>query len=137
MIDGAVRDLERVRELGFSLWGSRVYAGQGYRKDMGMVNVPVIVGGLLVHPGDVIVADADGILSVPASLVGVACDRAAQREKLEEIVATEARSGASPSERHPNFEIRPELLARFVGDVHRAGITWSDFAGRDDAVTPG
>src|SRR5438067_2151003 len=53
--DGAVRDLERIRELGFSLWGSRIFGCQGYRKDLGFMNAPVKVGGMVVRPGDLVI----------------------------------------------------------------------------------
>jgi 4-hydroxy-4-methyl-2-oxoglutarate aldolase len=126
VLDGAVRDLDRIREMGFSLWGSRVFAGQGYRKDAGFVNVPILVKGLLVHPDDVIVADSDGILSIPSALVGLAHARAAAREQLEQTIVTEARDGKSPS-RRPNFEIAPDLLTQFTGSSKKAGLTWKAF----------
>jgi regulator of RNase E activity RraA len=127
VVDGAVRDLDRIREMGFSLWGSRVFAGQGYRKDAGYVNVPIVLRGLLVHPGDVIVADSDGILSIPGALVEVAHDRAAVRERLEQTIVEDARQGGSAS-RQPNFEIAPDLLSQLTGAVRPAGMTWADFA---------
>jgi len=126
VLDGAVRDLDRIRQMGFSLWGSRVFAGQGYRKDAGFVNVPILVKGLLVHPDDIIVADSDGILSIPSALVGVAHARAAAREKLEQTILDEARNGKSPS-RRPNFEIAADLLAHFTGSPRKAGMTWQAF----------
>ena len=127
VVDGAVRDLDPIREMGFSLWGSRVFAGQGYRKDAGYVNVPVLLKGLLVHPGDVIVADSDGILSIPGALVEVAHERAAVRERLEQTIVEDARQGGSRS-REQSFEIAPDLLSQLIGAVRPAGMTWADFA---------
>ena len=131
VVDGAVRDLERIREMGFSLWGSRVFAGQGYRKDAGYVNVPIVLRGLLVHPGDVVVADSDGILSIPGALVEVAHDRAAARERLEQSIVEDAREGESRS-RQPNFEISSDLLSQFMGEARPAGMTWADFVSRSE-----
>jgi hypothetical protein len=83
--------------------------------------------GLLVHPGDVIVADSDGVLSIPGALVEVAHDRAALRERLEQTIVEDARQGESGS-RPQNFEIAPDLLSQLTGAVRRAGMTWADFA---------
>jgi len=63
--DGNVRDVERIAELGFPVFG-RAVSHSGARKDApGSVNVPVSVGDTLVCPGDVIVGDADGVTVVP------------------------------------------------------------------------
>jgi 4-hydroxy-4-methyl-2-oxoglutarate aldolase len=75
LLDGALRDLERVAEIGLPTWTSRIWAGQGFRAEPGMANVPVTVRGLLVRPGDVLVIDDDGVLALPGSLVGLALQR--------------------------------------------------------------
>jgi 4-hydroxy-4-methyl-2-oxoglutarate aldolase len=134
VVDGAVRDLDRIRELGFSLWGSRVFAGQGYRKDAGYVNVPIVVKGLLVHPGDVVVADSDGILSIPGALVEVAKERAAARETIEQAVADSARHGRSGPPGQV-FEVTSDLLSQLTGSVTSAGVTWAEYATRSQRRT--
>jgi len=60
-----VRDTAELRALGFPVWASAVNAQGTVKATPGSVNVPVIVGGVVIHPGDVVVADDDGALCVP------------------------------------------------------------------------
>ncbi|BCX02259.1 MAG: acyltransferase [Candidatus Roseilinea sp.] len=69
---GAARDIEQVRALRFPCWASGVIVSHGYNHILAG-NVPVTVGGLQVNPGDLLHADANGIVSIPSTIaVGVA-----------------------------------------------------------------
>lgn len=61
--DGAVRDVAALRELGFPAWGKSVTAAHGGKDGVGWVNKPVSCGGVIVKPGDIVVADDDGVVA--------------------------------------------------------------------------
>lgn len=66
--DGAVRDLEALRAMGMKVWSEHVVVSHGYI-DVGQANVPVEVGGLTVHPGDLLHADCNGVVSIPQDVL--------------------------------------------------------------------
>jgi len=64
-IDGAVRDVDGLRELGFPVFARGVTPRVGTNRRLGRTQVPVSCGGIVVHPGDIILGDDNGVVAVP------------------------------------------------------------------------
>lgn len=84
VVDGAVRDTGRVREMGFPVFSTAVSVSHPEKRGPGSANVPVVVAGVMVNPGDLVIADDDGVLAIPPELVEAAVDNAEARAAKEE-----------------------------------------------------
>jgi 4-hydroxy-4-methyl-2-oxoglutarate aldolase len=101
LIDGGVRDADALERLAFPVF-SRRNSIRGTRKDFpGVLAGPVTVGGVVVHAGDLIVGDADGVVALPAADVEQILDRADARAAHEAELIAQLRQGRTTLELYP------------------------------------
>jgi 4-hydroxy-4-methyl-2-oxoglutarate aldolase len=109
-----VRDVAELRSLGFPVWSAAVFAQGTVKATPGSVNVPITVGGVTVAPGDVVVADDDGVLRVPRLQADQALAAADARLAKEEADRAAYRGGELSLDRKGLRPLLSELGIEYV-----------------------
>lgn len=93
VIDGCIRDSEAVKKGSFPVFAKGVTHRGPYKDGPGEINVPVAVGGMVVHPGDIIVGDDDGLAVVPAESAELILELATAQKQREEAIFASIENG--------------------------------------------
>jgi regulator of RNase E activity RraA len=84
VVDGAIRDVDFFINNEFLCWARGVCLRGPYKNGPGQINVPVVVGGMLVNPGDIICGDRDGLIAIPPHLAEQVAQAANEKKQLED-----------------------------------------------------
>lgn len=93
LVDVAVRDIAELKEIGLPIWARFVRVRGTKKADPGRLDVPVVVGGATIRPGDVVVMDDDGVVVVAAERVEEVAEAARAREEKESRLRPRLRAG--------------------------------------------
>jgi 4-hydroxy-4-methyl-2-oxoglutarate aldolase len=95
VIDGGCRDVAAMRRRGFPVWSAGISVHGALKQTPGVVNEPVVVGDVLVRPGDYVIADDDGVVAVPAERIKEVLDAADARATREALIMAGLAQGAT------------------------------------------
>ena len=91
--DGAVRDTPQIAKLGFPVFSRGISIKGTTKRQKGELNKPIVIAGALVHPGDFVIGDADGVVIVPAAEVDAAIAKAHEIQKREAGIMAKLKQG--------------------------------------------
>lgn len=95
VIDGAIRDSGAIRAGSFPVYAAGITHRGPYKDGPGEINVPIALGGMVIEPGDLVLGDEDGLVSVPCDHVEAVLEAARVKQAAEEKMLAGIRAGAA------------------------------------------
>lgn len=128
VIDAGVRDTAVLREMGFGVWTRHVSAQGTVKATAGSVNVPVVIAGQCIEPGDVIVADDDGVVCVPRSATAETVTASQARVEKEAVSRAAFERGELGLDRYGLREVLESqgVTYRRWADLQAGEMAWGE-----------
>jgi len=120
VLDVGCRDVRALQEMQFPVWCRAISARGTVKASLGSVNIPIVCAEMAVHPGDIVVADDDGVVCIPYAFAEQALIAATQRQSKENESRQQLAAGRLGLDR---LNMRPKLAAaglRYVDDLTEA-----------------
>lgn len=107
IVDGVIRDIQGIRELNYPVFCKGTTVAASGKAGMGEINVPISCGGVTVHPGDIVVGDADGVVIIPQ-----AAEQEILKESLEKLDKDEKRAAKVSGKREEVIKYLDDFLSK-------------------------
>ncbi len=120
IMDGGVRDTTQLRELGFPVWTTSIVCTGTTKNKAGWVNAPAVCAGVLVEPGDLIVADYDGVVVVKRLDISQVLEKSLAREKKEQDTTHKIEAGELGVDFYGFREVLTKLGVKYYDTLDEA-----------------
>jgi len=116
VVDGAMRDIDVLRELGIAAYAAGIQPKGPYKSGPGEINTPISCGGVAVNPGDIVVGDADGVLVINPADAAAVLDKAKGKYKKEMAAREAIKKGTWDRSAYSEEALRA-MGCEFIDDV--------------------
>lgn len=100
IVHGTIRDVDQLAAMRYPVWATAISPAHPEKNGVGALNVPVVCDGVMVHPGDLVVADGDGVIVIPRKRARAAVESSGRRTVAEEEATKRIAAGATLWEIH-------------------------------------